>query len=766
MVAKQGLPCHHPTYRGYGDPSYGLMRIGIAPGEVEIEKGRPFVGPTGELLRDITTAAGWDNTHTFDTNCICSWHNEPTPEQLDACKPRLLAEIEVFKPKLIVMYGADVPGRYLLGKGSKRGWIYNVNLSGGHQCYALWTYHPSAVLQGGNHLIYDIFRDTYKIPYVLGQPVGTWPPRMESYTLIDSPNRAQRVLNSFESGEIVALDIETRLHDPNTDDLDIYTDDLLCLSVSNGTRTFVFTRAACGSISIPLSWPMGVEWTYHNSPFDRAGLLKYLGIHLPVTHDTMYMSSGRDEYTGTTKFKRTGQNKLESLTAEYFADTQYKDVTKKSWRQHQEPNPQDLHARNANDAFYTWHLVPVLRRFHIQPAYESLVLPASQAYSEICLRGAYIDQTVKTALAKEWGTAHMKLYTQLVRKGIKNPGSSAQLSHYFYDPVTEGGLGLEGGPSTAKAVLREIDHPDARDVVRMRNIKYLLDHWIFALSDHIKPDGRVHPNIILHGPETGRRAAHNPPVQTIPKHGQQLERIRELFCATTSDYVIVEADYSQAEMWVAAYVSEDQALLKDLSTTPDGWSKPDVHLATAIRVGATELPISKDDARQAGKTLNFLMLYGGGAQKLADTLQSRGIPITLKDAETIVREYRAAYSGFSRWADKTWNEALHEGFLQTPFGRVRRFPLILDMSWRSQVINYPIQSIAGDYTLSSLVELNSLFKVHSLDAHILFDIHDSLVMEIHKKDLEEALLLVRKVMEAPRVGLGGINIDFKCGVHL
>lgn len=753
-MLKHGPTCHSDGIRGYGDPQYKLMRIGIAPGEDEAYKSkRPFTGPAGQLLNSVTESVGYNPAHTYDTNAICTWHNEPTIDQLEACAPRLLDEIEVYKPKLIVFLGADVPGRYYLGKQAKRGWVYDFHARS-HTCKALYTYHPSAVLRGSNHLIYDIIRDLQKIPLWLDD---SWPPTFKGYTLCTTPQEAQDALNSFRPGSSVALDIETRLHDPSVDELDIYTDDLLCLSVSDGTTTYVFTRSACGSIDRPLNWPTNLAWGYHNSPFDRAGLLRYLGIDLPVDWDTLFESNGRDEYTGTTKFKRAGQNKLETLTAEYFGDITYKEATKKSWRKHIEPEPHELHLRNAKDAFYTRHLHPVLMGFEPHDAYRELVLPASDVYSRVMARGAYIDRKAMGALASEWAPIYNRIYMSLVKAGVLNPNSTKQLSTYLYDE-----LGLYGGPSTAKDVLREIDHPVAKDILEMRNLWYLMTHWIFSLQDFIKPDGRVHPNILLHGPETGRRAAHDPPIQTIPKHGERLSRIRTLFAASSPQYVIAEADYSQAEMWYGRYISDDDTMGHDLTYIPPGATKPDVHAATAHRVGADEI-LPPDLARQAGKTLNFLMLYGGAAPKLQATLAYRGINLPLSTCIDIVNEYRQAYHKFNEWAERTWQEALNVGYITSPWGRKRRFPLILDPSWRSQVINWPIQSGAGDYTLDSVVKLYP--RLLPLDWHILFDIHDSIVFEGLRKNLPEASAIIHEVMQEDKV-LGPIKIDFKYGEHL
>lgn len=760
MNEQHGPPCCAEGIRGFGDVTSRLMFVGISPREAEMSAGKPDRGPAGRLMNDILDSVEWPRAQAYHTNTICYPCKEPTPQEIAICKPRLLQEIEWIKPRLIVCMG-KVPAEAL--GITHRGWIYPKQLHlDPHDpdaiTYIMYTYHPSSVFQG-NQFIYDIVRDFQKIPLVMNDE--RWPQRLEEYTTIDDPTTAQEILDSIRPGSRVALDIETRLSDPNTDDIDVYADDLRCLSIYDGISSYVFTNTACQG----LHWPVDkdIQWTFHNGPFDIMGMQQYLGTHLPIVEDTQYMSYARDEFRGTATFHRQTMNKLEDLAAEYFADMDYKTVTKAYWRKKIEPPAQDLHKRNAYDAFYTYHLVDILRKFEPCPAYQTLLIKGGETFAEIVHHGVHIDTEAHRALAAEWGAAYIKLYAKLSEFTNKKPTSPRQVSRYMYG---EDGLALPGGPSTAKAVLAALDHPFARDVTTFRNIEYLLKNWVLLLPKYIKRDGRLRYNVLLHGTETGRRAYHDPPMQTIPKHGERLERIRALFSATNEDYVIIEADYSQIEMWIARYLSEDEAMHEDLTRVIPILGKPDMHYATALRLGAFDLLSSTDEARQVGKTANFLFQYGGGAGKLQATLHARGIDVSMQFCQEMVNRYRQSYPRFNEWCDKIYHEANTKGYISTPFGRYRRFPIITDPSWRSQIINFPVQSTAGDYTLSSIIDLHPLFKERHLDAHILFDVHDSIVLEVHKDHVDEVVALLHEVMEAPKVGLGSVKIDVKIGAHL
>jgi len=715
------------------------MCVGISPGQEEMKSGKPDTGRAGQLMEAIFEATSIPSSHVYHTNLWC-YTVDPTITPVDVdCGERLLQEIEAIHPRIVICFGLS-PAEFLITKKPHRGYLYQKE-----GCIYTYTYHPASVLRE-NGFVYDIVRDLSKIPYLLEHPTLTPTPNVPQHVVIQSREEAQYVLDHLEGTQ--ALDIETRMHDPNTDDLDIYSDDLICLAISNATHCYVFPRDVLDN----LVWPTKptITWIFHNGMFDVQGLYKYLGIRLPIDQDTMLYSYASDEYAGSATHPRKGQNKLETLTGEYFGDLTYKEVTKKSWRKHIQPQASDLFLRNAKDAYYTHALyttLPVIRP--ACPAYESLLLPAANMFSRIVEYGVYIDPETRHALMEEWGPTAITLLLQ-VKEHVDNPRSWQQLSHYLYDPEDMGGLGLsaEGAPSTAKHVLQTIDHPFVHSVLDLKQYIFLLNNWVIGINKHIKKDGLLHPNVLLHGTEGGRRSYHEPALQTIPKHGDKLEKIRSLFSARPG-YTLVEADYAQIEMWIAAYVSEDATLLQDLQGG-------DVHAATARRLGGVD--------RQIGKTLNFLMLYGGGALKAQATLAARGVDYPIQMCEELVQTWRTTYQPFAQWTNKIWTQICDEGYIETVFGRYRRCPLVTDSSWRATFINFPIQSTAGDYILDSFLNLEPLLAQY--DSHILFDVHDSGIYEIPTPKLSQVIPIIQQVMESPKRGLPGVKVEVTYGPSL
>jgi uracil-DNA glycosylase family 4 len=738
MSDTYGLTCHDHGITGYGDPSHGVMFVGIHPGPVEMSSRKPDQGQAGLLMAECVRSGGWDPEHTYHTNLLCYDPHDipPSPTTLTTCKNRLQDEIELYKPRLVVFFGKEPAAEFGI---KKRGYINPVTYP--HPHWRMYTYHPASVLHGGNEYIYDIMRDLAKIPRIMNE-LPPPPIQRPPFIVVSDVEEAHAALDHLSNGLILSLDIETRLHDPNSDDLDVYSNDMRCFSICDGINIYVFPRFVIDQIP-STTWQRYSdlhEWLLHNGTYDKAGLRRNGVIpNLHIAWDTCLQSYAGDEVNKLTPtFNRLGQNKLETLVGEYFGDTEYKEETKKSWRKHVEPDDQALFQRNAYDAWYTWHLKPTLDKIRPPfPAYESLLIPATNMFSEVVERGIHVDQQVIRDLRAEWGPAWLDLKLD-IQEHVKNPRSWQQLSKYLYGTMEEGGLELEGGPSTAQAILKEINHPFAHSIVEFRDLSYRMEHWLLGIKKHIKYDQRLHPDVILFGPETGRRAYHNPALQTMSKHNEQQARMRALIAATNEDYVILSADYSQIEVWVGAYESEDDNLLADLNSG-------DVHAGTATRLGLN--PIIDND-RQVGKTTNFLMQFGGGGFKLQYTLSLRGIEKSLAECNAIVDTWRNAYPKYWAWAEKNWKQIQEQGYLTTPFGRMRRCPLVTDPSWRASFINWPVQSTAGDYILTSFLELHT--SLRRLDSYILFDVHDDGVYEINRKHLPEAAHLIKEVMEAPK----------------
>jgi DNA polymerase-1 len=298
----------------------------------------------------------------------------------------------------------------------------------------------------------------------------------------------------------------------------------------------------------------------------------------------------------------------------------------------------------------------------------------------------------------------------------------------------------------------------------------MVTNYLIGIKDQIKLDGRVHPAVLIHGSRTGRPSYRNPPLQTIPQPysvGADLSRIKEIFVADSSEHVLLECDYKQIEVFLAAFLSQDPQMLTDLESG-------DFHSSTAADVVArmdrdaflTELkgkdPLRVKQRFQA-KKVTFGNFYRQGADSLA---RKRVADCTYSEAASMLIRWRARYRRYEEWADGVMREAMESGELVTVTGRKRRFRVVHgDDSAHilRQSVNYPIQASANDYILTSLIELYN-GDLASFGARVLLSVHDSMLFSIPKSRLTDCVKYIKTVMEKPRFDRWpSIEIEMKVG---
>lgn len=773
----EGPPCHDGV-TGYGNPEWGVMGIGIAPGRDEYihkqQKGesRPFIGPAGQLLDDIAEACGWPREKWYLTNHYCHYNDSPEQELIDGCRSRVVAEIALVKPKLIIPFG-DISTTQFYGKKSlakHRGiplWHPEFN------CYVMPTYHPSAVLQGHFHLANDIIRDFQKIPMIL-----EYPPENKkgyfTYSVINSRTDAQAFLDSLpKAPHVVTLDIEA--NPGKQDSADLWTDPLLCLAIStDGKHATVFPE----TYTRDLRWPEDICWGYSYGTYDTNSIKKYLGIDLPIGHDIVLQSYTVDERTPrdrqdskTAVGPKKGIHGLKPQANEYENAAFYEDETKREWSKPRDHIDWDgLYKYNAGDACYTWRRIhawiPQQKADNVYDLYNELLMPAYRRFSEQSYRGIKIDVANAHNLLTTWDqkSKEQEEYLQEYAGELGGPrninlGSPKQLSEFIY-----GTLGLKHylAPSTRKEALEDMDHPFLDGLLEWRTLRHMIDTYLLGVVDDLKADGRIHPNVLLHGTVTGRTAYSDPPMQTLPKPYSvgDLAVVRSIFCATNSDYVLVEADHNQIEMWLAWFFCQDPNMYTDLSMG-------DFHRRTASRILKKKLEdVTDHDKTFQGKKVNFGILYDVGDATLAN--KHYGIGCSVYEAHTYKQTWHQNYTLYEPWRNRIRKTAEQDAEIVTVTGRKRRFPLILpDHRDRQlkQAVNFPIQSTAGDYVLVAMIELHDLLLQY--DSYILLDVHDSLVFELNRKYLHITLPLIAEVMERAKFdGYPAVKVDMTLGVNL
>lgn len=772
-------PLCHTLVRGGGDPSRGVIIVGISPGQDEEQRShKTFTGPSGKLLDAVLESCDWPRAQTYTTNLICWWKNAPDDKDINKCKSRLISELTATKPKLIIPLGT-IPSMVFTGKkvSAARGVPIHNSTFG---CWVMPTYHPSAILHDDQgKLIHDLVRDLSKIPIILGWRDDD--PSRVNYVVCASREEAQEAL--FCAQGLVSCDIETNY---GLETIDIFGDPILCWAITYDTISGEYTYVFPYEWGQDLEWPQAT-WVYHNGMFDTQGIMRHLGVKLPIKEDTLLMSYLLDE-------REEGTHRLKPLARE-FAGSGYYDTDVKAERKRVLKDGATteylakLYDYNARDAAYTrrlWNVFkPRLTSEGLDDLYYNLIIPAANTFRDMNYRGVYANMETVRELGLEWFPMYIRVSEELQqlakdygwKEGSLNPNSPPQMQRMLFDtlklPSTK--KTKTGAPSTDEEVLDEFaGHPFVDKLHEYRQLDHMTGTYIIGLVDDIKYDSRLHPNVLIHGTVTGRTSYRTPPLQTIPrdyKPGQlPLNKVRKIFSATNDEYVILEADFKQIELWVAYFYSGDQHMLNNLMTGDfHGATARDPRVYAAVPCiyhtsGQFDCPdcVLWDYKRTNAKRIGFGIMYGRTEYGLSKG-RSR-IADTPTEARPYLTGWWELYPEYRTWYEKTQRQAIDDGYLRSRTGRYRRFRLVLpEYAPRitRQAVNFPIQSTAGDYTLDSLIELYPLLQ--PLDTHPLMVIHDSIVFEVRRKYFDEAVGLIREVMEKPRFGFPSVRVDMKAG---
>lgn len=387
-------------------------------------------------------------------------------------------------------------------------------------------------------------------------------------------------------------------------------------------------------------------------------------------------------------------------------------------------------------------------------------ITSGQSYKAVCecvpVRGQYHLEGLRcTSYAKrlrdagietsDCGVCSNKRYVTK-NENLLNVNSSKQMQHLCFDILKMKELPMDGRSCSKEFWKFNGNHEFAQLVAGYKELLYLRRNFLEGVQQYVSSDGRVHPDFLLFGTKTGRLAIHNPAMQTVPTHGENAKAAKKLFIADDEESVIVNADYKSLEMFIAHHLTGDPVLLENLLGE---W---DVHTALAAKVYGIDPALVDPEQRQSVKSVNFGAGYGISGFKLA--LDPAMEKATGGDPDKAQEFIDAFWDMYSVWAAKCdeWRAAAHEDqYLFTEMGRKRRWNLITgDNKNRvnNQAINFPGQSMASDLCLSSLIRLHKILCELGY-GRVLLTVHDSLVFNIKKKYLHEAIELIEREMTTP-----------------
>jgi len=312
-------------------------------------------------------------------------------------------------------------------------------------------------------------------------------------------------------------------------------------------------------------------------------------------------------------------------------------------------------------------------------------------------------------------------------------------------PRQVGAVTKTGQYSTREEVLRKLKdkHPIIPLILEYREIAKLKSTYVDALPELVHPEtGRIHTTFNQTIAITGRLSSTNPNLQNIPIRTERGRRIRQAFVAGSADAVLLSADYSQIELRLLAHMSEDENMIRAFQQGRD------IHRATAARIFKVDEESITPEQRRIAKAVNFGIAYGQSAFGLSQTLE-----ISRKEASEIIRQYYEEFPGIKKYMERIIQFAREHGYVETLLGR-RRY--LRDIHSRNDTvrkaaernaINSPIQGSAADLIKLAMIEIDDLLQTKHPEAHMLLQVHDELLFEVPKDDLESVQTLVRSTME-------------------
>ncbi|MDR1419639.1 MAG: DNA polymerase I [Treponema sp.] len=325
-----------------------------------------------------------------------------------------------------------------------------------------------------------------------------------------------------------------------------------------------------------------------------------------------------------------------------------------------------------------------------------------------------------------------------------NLGSPKQLQEVlFRERKLRPGKKTKTGYSTDVEVLGELarEDPVPALILRHRTLAKLKSTYVDALVDTADREGRIHTSFVQTGTATGRLSSREPNLQNIPIREEEGRRIREAFTAQPGS-LLVSADYSQIELVILAHLSEDRELCTAFRENKD------VHARTAALIFGINEKDVQGDQRRIAKTINFGVMYGMSAFRLANEL---GLSRT--EAAAFIDAYFETYSGVSRFIGELIRQAEETGYASTIFGRRRYIPTINSGNKTEKAaaervaVNTPIQGSAADIVKTAMIKLDGALKAAKSPARLLLQVHDELILECPREAAPAAAKITREVME-------------------
>jgi DNA polymerase-1 len=394
-------------------------------------------------------------------------------------------------------------------------------------------------------------------------------------------------------------------------------------------------------------------------------------------------------------------------------------------------------------------LEPLIKSAGLEKLYHEIELPLVEVLAEMESAGVKVDSKFLKVLSDEMQIDIEEIVQEIYDyAGYEfNINSTRQLQEVLFEK-----LGLKPGKKTEKKTgystnqqtLEELskEHPLPGIILDYRQLTKLKNTYIDAIPLLInKRTGRVHTSFNQTVAATGRLSSSDPNLQNIPIRTEKGAKIRKAFVPRDENHVLLAADYSQVELRIMAHVSGDEKMIQAFINDED------IHSRTASEVYGVPLEDVTPDMRRMAKTANFAVIYGVTAYGLS--MQSA---MTVGESKQFIDTYFARYPGIKKYMEDIVESAGKDGYVTTLYGRRRYIPEINSRNRTVRqfaertAINTPIQGTAADMIKVAMIEIHR--KIKGMKSKMILQVHDELVFDVHKDELDEMKEIVKSVMES------------------
>lgn len=724
-----------------------IVVIGEAPGYQEGIQGKPFVGPSGKLIKTVLKNYGYKPSEVMFTNaCLCRPPGNATPPKaaVNCCRSRLMGEIRASGADSVLALGGTAASvtvddnRSITSLRVGPAKQPTVLLEGSSVLRVVPTWHPAYCLRSADNfpaLVTDVgklkesVRDTWQAP---------------TFTVVDNLSDTLYALQElYATAEVLVVDIETGLDkDVSYDHPNNY--DLLCVGLGYAKGKVLVVGEQAITDKNYGKWVLEalklllqkVRIIAHNGKFDLSGLFPSLGA-LTLWFDTMLAHYALDERTGA-KLHGLKVLAVEELGAPQY-DLEIATYVPRGGSYANIPRPL-LYKYNAYDVSCTWDLYELfgerLDRNNVRRVHDHMVKASNQLmYLE--LNGITIDREYSNVLQSSYQARLFEIESSLssiTEAESFNPRSPKQVKEFLADNgIITDSTDVDHLEQIQKRVLRNSHVGKFIETLLVyRKEQKKFSTYVVGIRKRMYR-GRVYTTYSLHGTTSGRLASKNPNLQNIVRD----KTIRKQFTVASPDNVLMQCDYKNVEARVMTTLAQDEYLRKLLSN-------PDPNYKFFNELADELYGEGNWDKEDYVRVKAFFYGIGYGREPYSIAMEFN---MSVKEATRRYNDFTALIPGIVKWQQETRRKVLAGEDLVTSFGRKRRFHLITEENQKdvlNEALSHLPQSTASDICLSALIRLRPMLRGIGW---IRLTLHDALVVETPKNNLEVCRDMMKAVME-------------------